>query len=115
MLKKFLSLLLIFLIHFYMTSCKENPDEVRIINENTPIEERGASISLEDYKDNFEASGDLSDIEEESNEIIVYRTRTGNKYHQSHCGYLKQSKIEISLKDASSKGFRPCSICRTPQ
>ena len=40
----------------------------------------------------------------------VYVTNTGECYHKDGCGYLK-SKIPISLNDARSQGYRPCSRC----
>ncbi len=45
----------------------------------------------------------------------VYRTKTGKKYHESDCIYLKNSKIEITLSKAKSKGLTPCSVCRPPE
>lgn len=41
----------------------------------------------------------------------VYITRTGKKYHRESCQYLRQSKIEISLKEARDRGYGPCSVC----
>jgi hypothetical protein len=45
----------------------------------------------------------------------VYVTRTGKKYHRDGCQYLKSSRIPMSLKDAKSKGYSPCSVCKPPQ
>lgn len=44
-------------------------------------------------------------------ESIVYITKTGECYHIAGCSYLKSS-IPISLEDAISKGYRPCSRCK---
>jgi len=41
----------------------------------------------------------------------VYITKTGECYHIEGCSYLKSS-IPISLEDAISKGYRPCSRCK---
>lgn len=41
---------------------------------------------------------------------IVYVTYTGSKYHKAGCSYLK-SKIEMTLEDARSEGYTPCSRC----
>lgn len=41
----------------------------------------------------------------------VYVTDTGKKYHVSGCRYLRSSSIKISLSDAKSQGYTPCSIC----
>jgi hypothetical protein len=42
---------------------------------------------------------------------VVYITKTGAKYHQSGCSYLKNSSIKISLEDAKKQGYMPCSRC----
>ncbi|GAV24764.1 prophage LambdaCh01, thermonuclease [Carboxydothermus islandicus] len=46
--------------------------------------------------------------------IIVYVTLTGHKYHRSWCRYLRYSKIPISLGDAINEGYEPCSVCNPP-
>ncbi len=45
---------------------------------------------------------------------IVYITRTGECYHRGDCYHLRQSKISISLEDATRRGYRPCSHCSPP-
>ncbi len=47
-------------------------------------------------------------------DIIVYQTKTGSKYHKIECTYLWKSKIPISLRDAVQQGLQPCSRC-TPE
>lgn len=49
---------------------------------------------------------------QESNSVIVYVTKTGEKYHRGGCRYLSKSKIQISLKDAKARGYDPCSVCK---
>lgn len=49
-----------------------------------------------------------------NNAITVYITRTGTKYHKGICRYLAKSKISISLIDALSRGYGPCSVCNPP-
>jgi hypothetical protein len=41
----------------------------------------------------------------------VYVTKTGTKYHNSSCRYLKSS-FPISLLDAEQKGYTPCGVCK---
>ena len=53
--------------------------------------------------------------EKDKNEVTVYITETGKKYHRDGCSYLKKSKIEISLKDAKAQGYTPCSRCKPPK
>lgn len=44
----------------------------------------------------------------------VYITRSGKKYHDAYCRYLRQSKIEIQLKEAIARGYDACSACEPP-
>lgn len=46
--------------------------------------------------------------------VIVYRTNTGDKYHNAGCQYLAHSSIKITLAQAISLGLGPCSVCRPP-
>jgi len=47
-------------------------------------------------------------------DVTVYITRTGAKYHRAGCRYLSKSQIPISLKDAKAR-YSPCSVCNPPQ
>ena len=47
--------------------------------------------------------------------VTVYITDSGKKYHRAGCKYLKKSKHAISLKDAKAGGYGPCSVCDPPQ
>lgn len=48
---------------------------------------------------------------QQTKEETVYITRTGKKYHQESCSYLRKSKIPISKKEAIEGGYTPCSRC----
>ena len=50
----------------------------------------------------------------ESGDYIVYITKSGTKYHRGTCSYLK-SKYEITLGEATSLGYTPCSRCNPPR
>jgi hypothetical protein len=39
-------------------------------------------------------------------------TKTGKKYHECNCHYLKYSSFTVSLKEAVERGYTPCSVCR---
>jgi hypothetical protein len=52
--------------------------------------------------------------QEDPARITVYITRTGEKYHRDGCRYLSRSKIPVSLKEAVSRGYGPCSVCKPP-
>ena len=45
-------------------------------------------------------------------EVIVYYTRTGKRYHLETCYHLRQSKIEVNLEGAISRGYTPCKVCK---
>lgn len=44
---------------------------------------------------------------------VVYKTKTGSKYHNNGCQYLRSSKIAVSENKAKSQGLTACSVCRT--
>lgn len=50
-----------------------------------------------------------------SDEIIVYITKSGRKYHQWGCRFLQNSAIPSSLLQVKKEGYTPCSACRPPQ
>jgi competence protein ComEC len=50
----------------------------------------------------------------EKKQITVYITKSGRKYHRSSCRYLGKSCMPISLEDAKSRGYSPCSVCKPP-
>ncbi|BCJ95261.1 competence protein ComE [Anaerocolumna cellulosilytica] len=52
---------------------------------------------------------------ESSEEIKVYITETGHKYHNVDCSYLKKAPDEIDLMEALERGYEPCSRCNPPQ
>lgn len=49
------------------------------------------------------------------NEVTVYVTKTGAKYHTGSCSYLRKSKIAMSLSDAKAAGYTACSRCGPPR
>jgi len=47
-------------------------------------------------------------------DVIVYVTKTGSKYHRAGCKYLKKSQIPMKLSEAK-KRYSPCSACNPPR
>jgi len=47
-------------------------------------------------------------------QVTVYVTRTGEKYHRAGCRYLSRSMIPMTLETAKARGYTPCSVCRPP-
>lgn len=56
----------------------------------------------------------LPPVNETSQAVAVYRTKTGKKYHRGSCSYLRRSKILISLEEARLR-YSPCSRCNPPR
>ena len=48
------------------------------------------------------------------NDITVYVTKTGKKYHLGTCSYLSKSSTPIKLQDTKVRGYSPCSKCNPP-
>ena len=51
----------------------------------------------------------------DADEVYVYITKTGKKYHRDGCRYLKHSKILITLEDAKARGYEACKVCKPPK
>jgi hypothetical protein len=49
----------------------------------------------------------------ESQDVTVYVTRTGAKYHKEGCRYLSKSMIPMKLSEAVER-YSPCSVCKPP-
>ena len=47
-------------------------------------------------------------------DIKVYITETGSKYHRAGCRHLKDSQFETTLKKALSQGYGACGTCKPP-
>ena len=47
-------------------------------------------------------------------EVTVFVTRTGRKYHRAGCRYLRRSSTAIKLSDAKAR-YGPCSVCKPPR
>jgi len=47
-------------------------------------------------------------------EIIVFVTKTGKKYHRPDCPSLTHSKIRLTLTEAIARGYTPCTRCKPP-
>lgn len=48
-------------------------------------------------------------------QVTVYITATGHKYHRDGCRYLSRSKIPVTLEEAQAEGYTPCSVCKPPR
>ena len=67
--------------------------------------------------DNVQSGNDESrqqETAEQNSSAVVYRTKTGSKYHNAGCSYLKSS-IQTTVSEAKGMGLTPCSRCNPPQ
>ena len=113
--KKVLCLLLVLVLIFSLCGCEEKTaDTTETITATATAQ---AETESEELTGNVVATEKTPIIEEET-EItaspIVYRTKTGEKYHRESCIHLK-SKIETTVDEALSMGLEPCSVCQPPQ
>lgn len=47
----------------------------------------------------------------QTNDLTLYITRTGECYHLETCYHLRQSKIKTTKSEAIENGYRPCKVC----
>jgi hypothetical protein len=95
-------------------------------SQETQPDQEGQTV--DEFKQSIESSTDTAQPETdktvennsspsqtvEKQETTVYITRTGEKYYSAGCRYLARSQIPISLSDAKSRGYTPCSVCCPP-
>lgn len=88
------------------------------INKNkSVIESNAPPVVIEDQNNNTQQSETVSipqQTQTQNNSAVVYRTKTGKKYHMAGCSYLKSS-IQTTVAEAKSMGLTPCSKCNPPQ
>lgn len=99
--KKNIFIIIIFIVIIISATCI-------IVQKNNDIEELKAEIETlkEDTLKNN--STNLSDSKTED---VVYKTKSGTKYHRSTCRHLNKSKISISKEKAIRQGYTACSKC----
>lgn len=51
----------------------------------------------------------------ENDQLTVYVTETGQRYHLSTCRTLRGGGRPISLADAKRRGYTPCKVCQPPR
>jgi hypothetical protein len=68
-----------------------------------------------DFSDVATATPTPSPVKADPEEVTVYVTRTGQKYHRAGCQYLSRSMIPMTLADAQAEGYEPCKVCHPPE
>ncbi len=74
-----------------------------------PISEVESAASSEEAESALAVeSGDAEDV-------IVYVTESGSKYHLSTCQYVEDGGIALTLTEAQEQGYEPCKVCCPPE
>lgn len=48
-------------------------------------------------------------------DVLVYVTKSGKKYHRADCSHVRAGAAAIPLREAKAKGYTPCSRCKPPE
>ncbi|MBQ2923423.1 MAG: MBL fold metallo-hydrolase [Tyzzerella sp.] len=84
--------------------------KITVDKKASTVKENAPPVVVQTPPDKVQDEPPVSDNQSQ----VVYRTRTGKKYHRSGCSYLK-SKIETTVSEAQSMGLGPCSRCNPPR
>ena len=91
-----------------------SPTPAAVVSEPSPTQT--APVPLPSPSASPVSEAPVTDTAEEAPvEVVVYVTKTGEKYHSDGCQYLRKSQIPISLADAKAGGYTPCSKCHPPR
>ena len=97
---------------------EEIPEEIeeeqeQIVDNQSDQEESEAPVAEEPVQEEPIQEETVQEEPTPQQEITVYITNTGSKYHRDSCRTLKNSKIPISLSEAV-RSYEPCGICNPP-
>lgn len=84
--------------------------KITVDKKASTVKENAPPVVVQSPVEENQDEAPVSDIQSQ----VVYRTRTGKKYHRSWCSYLK-SKIETTVSAAQAMGLGPCSRCNPPR
>lgn len=99
----------------YYPSCNsENPTYKQKYNSDAASSEQ---VATQDIKINKASTNNISQIEKK--EVVYVGSANSNKYHYPWCKWAKKiSSYNLvtfnSVKEAKSKGYVPCKVCRPP-
>lgn len=80
---------------------QQQPENIAAGEKDQPANALGAEETQENT-----TSGDT--------EVMVYITKSGEKYHREDCSYLKNDVEKITLSEAKERGYEPCKKCEPP-
>ena len=84
--------------------------KITVNKKASTVKENAPPVVVQTPLDKVQDEPSVSDNQSQ----VVYRTRTGKKYHRAGCSYLK-SIIETTVSEAQSMGLGPCSRCNPPR
>ena len=84
--------------------------KITVDKKASTVKENAPPVVVQTPTENVQNEPSASDNQSQ----VVYRTKTGKKYHRSGCSYLK-SKFETTVSEAQAMGLGPCSVCNPPQ
>jgi hypothetical protein len=62
-----------------------------------------------------QSAGRESASQTENDQLTVYITETGERYHLSSCRTLRGGGRPISLGEAKRRGYKACKVCQPPR
>lgn len=84
-------------------------------NKKISVDKKASSIQENAPPENITSTESETNTAASDNQTaVVYRTKSGTKYHSDGCSYLK-SKIQTTVEEAKAMGLTPCSRCNPPQ
>lgn len=81
----------------------------------TVTDSQPAALPQSDAAAATEQAGAQQDAPAADDDVIVYITPTGRKYHRADCYHLRKNRTPIKLRDAKARGYEPCSHCKPPK
>ena len=84
--------------------------KITVNKKASTVKENAPPVVVQTPLDKVQDEPSVSDNQSQ----VVYRTRTGKKYHRAGCSYLK-SIIETTVSEAQSMGLGPCARCNPPR
>lgn len=87
-------------------------NQEKIVDQKRGLDEQLNTIaSLEEQVYYDDCDTDFDDTEED---ILVYITNSGERYHRATCSSLSHSSYEVTLSEAMDAGYTPCKNCHPP-
>ena len=84
--------------------------KIKVDKKASTVKENAPPVVSSTYEEKLQDTK----TEVDNQDQVVYRTKTGKKYHRSGCSYLK-SKIQTTVSEAQAMGLGPCSGCNPPR